>query len=286
MIDLCTVGDLKWLVVLSMPRIPLLGERMIIKDIQRMLGNDAAIVSLLAARLGLRSNLLATNAIATQDGQPLIDLLQHEGVDLSLVDTGGVTTPSTFLLSCEDSDERTWMIEEHTFHNPASGLLPTSKFAYIDVYDEHIEERLALIQKWSEANVRCLVNLSATHIEEKAGLLARIPSIDTIQIGGSKSVDEAYIWGRDIFQMCNARAVIITLGNLGAVLVDRHDNYYIPAEPIRPLRTIGAGASFTAGYLCALVQQAATYREAVIFASKYAASFCMLEKNLLDANQR
>jgi sugar/nucleoside kinase (ribokinase family) len=285
MIDLCTVGDLNWLVVLSMPHMPLLGEGAAVTNIQRMLGNDAAIVSLLAARLGLRSNLLATNAIATHDGQPLLDLLQHEGVDLSRVDTRGITTPTTFLLSCADSEKRTWLIEEHAFHSPTSDLLPASKFAYIDIYEEHIEERLALLQKWSKANVRSLVNLSATHIEEKARLLAHIPFIDTLQIGGNTGVEEARIWGRHIFPMCNARAVIITLGSLGAVLVDRHDSYYVPAEPIQPVRTIGAGASFAAGFLCALAQDA-SYRDALVFASKHAASFCMLEKNLLDATKR
>src|SRR5438552_6598483 len=160
MIDLCVVGDLNWLVVLSMPRIPLIGEGVTIKGIERMLGNDAAIVSLLASRLGLRCHLLATNAIATHDGQPLIDILQQEGIDISLVDTGGVTTPTTFLLSCAGSDERTWLVEEHAFCTPTPDLLPPSKFAYIDLYEGHIEERLALIQRWSQANVRCLVNLS------------------------------------------------------------------------------------------------------------------------------
>lgn len=285
MIDLCVVGDLKWLVVLSMPRIPLPGEVTVVSGIERMLGNDAAIVSLLAARLGLRCQLLATNAIAIHDGQPLIDLLQHEGVDLSHVDIGGVTTPTTFLLSSADSDERTWMIEEHTFHHPTPDLLPTSKFAYIDVYEEYMEERLALIERWSQANVRCLVNLSATHIEEKVKLLAYIPSIDTIQIGGNIGVEEAHIWGRRIFQMCNAKAAIITLGSLGAVLVDEHDNYYVPAEPIQPLRTIGAGASFAAGFLSALAQDV-SYRDAATVASKHASHFCTLEKNPLDGTKR
>ena len=286
MIDLCVVGDLKWLVALSMPRIPLLGEGTVVRGIERILGNDAAIVSLLAARLGLRCQLLATNAIATHDGQPLIDLLQHEGVDLSLVNTGGATTPTTFLLSCEGSDKRTWMIEECAFHNPTFALPPASRFAYIDIYEGHIEERLTLIQRWAQANVRCLVNLSDSHIEEKVKVISRASSIDTLQIGGgSRGVDASRIWGRCIFRMCNARAVIITLGNLGAVLVDRDDSYYVPAEPIQPLRTIGAGASFAAGFLFALGQDA-TYKEAVVFASKHAASFCMLEKDPLDAMKR
>lgn len=280
MIDLCVVGDLNWLIVLSMPRIPLIGEGMAIKGIERMLGNDAAIVSLLASHMGLRCCLLTTNTIARHDGQPLIDMLQQGGVDISYIDTGGITTPTNFLLSCAGSDERTWLIEEHTFCNPTPDLLPTSKFAYTDFYEEHIEERLALIQRWSLANVRYLVNLSNSHIEEKAKLLTRAPSIDILQIGGNKSVKESRLWGNHLLQMCNARVVIITLGSLGTVLVDRHDSYYIPAEPIQPLRTVGAGASFAAAFLSALAQDA-TYKDAAVFANKHAAKFCTLEKNPL-----
>jgi sugar/nucleoside kinase (ribokinase family) len=78
---------------------------------------------------------------------------------------------------------------------------------------------------------------------------------------------------------------VITLGSIGAVLVDQHEAYYIPAEPIRPLRTIGAGASFAAGFLYAL-SQGATYQDAAIFASKNAAIFCTLEKNPLEVMKR
>jgi sugar/nucleoside kinase (ribokinase family) len=285
MIDLCAVGDLSWLVVLSVPHIPLLGEEMALRGIERLLGNDAPIVCLLASRLGLRCHLLATNTIAIHNGQPLIDMLQQARVNTSLVNTRGVTTPTTFFLLLVDSDERACLVEDCSFRDPIPRSLPACRLAYIDLYEEHMEERLALIQRWSQTNVHCLVNLSATHIEEKVNLLAHIPSLDILQIGGSWSVKEAYIRGSRILQMCHAQAVIITLGRLGAVLVDQQSDYYIPAEPIQPLRTVGAGASFTAGFLSALVEDA-TYRDAAIFASKYAASFCTLEKNPLDVMKR
>ena len=51
MIDLCTVGDLSWLIVLPVPRIPHQGDIMMVKGVERLLGNDAAIVSFMAARL-------------------------------------------------------------------------------------------------------------------------------------------------------------------------------------------------------------------------------------------
>lgn len=285
MIDLCTAGDLCWLTILSVPRIPLPGEVTPVKGRERLLGNDAAVVSLLASRLGLRCCLLATNAIATHDGLPLLDTLHQEGVDISLVNTQNSITPTTFFLSRVDSDERAWLVEDYAFHTSSADLFPAAKFFYIDIYEEHMEQRLALLQQWSQRDAHCLVNLSASHLATKIKLLARIPSIDTLQIRGNGSVDEARVWGRQILQDCHARAALITLGSAGAVLVEQQNAYHIPAEPIQPLRTIGAGASFAAGFLHALIQ-GATYYDAATLASKYAAVFCVAEKSPLEVIKR
>ena len=286
MIDLCTVGDLSWLVALPVPRMPLQGDIMMIKDIERLLGNDAAVVSLMAARLGMHCRLLPTNAIAQHDGLPLIDMLQQEGVDISLVDTNGTFTPTTFFLSRIASDDRAAIIEEYAFHcSVAPDWHPNSTFAYIDLYEEHLNERLTFLHAWSQTNVRCLVNLSASHLEEKVRLLAHISSIDTIQMRGSGSIDEAHAWGRLVLQLCNTKAVVITLGNVGVVLVDQHGSYFTPAEPIHAVRTIGAGASFTAGFVSALAGGVA-HRDAVEFACKQAANFCTATMNPLEVIRR
>src|SRR5262249_19754504 len=107
-------------------------------------------------------------------------------------------------------------------------------------YDHYLDEHLAFLRTWSQTNVRCLVNLSTSRIEEKVSLLAHISSIDTIQIRGSGSINDAYFLGHHILQSCNTRAVVITLGNVGAMLVDQHDAHFVPAEPVQAVRTIGA----------------------------------------------
>jgi sugar/nucleoside kinase (ribokinase family) len=286
MIDLCAVGDLSWLIVLPVSHIPLRGEIMMVKGSERLLGNDAAIVSFMAARLGMHCRLLATNAIAWHDGQPLIDMLQQGGVDTSLVDTGGTFTPATFFFSCTASDERVAIVEEYAFHcSVAPDGHSNCTFAYIDLYEEHLDERLAFLHAWSQTNVRCLVNLSASHLEEKVNLLVHTSSIDTIQMRGSGSVDEAHVWGRRVLQLCDTRAAVITLGSVGAVLVDHHGSHFIPAEPVHTARTIGAGASFTAGFISALAD-GATYRDAVGFACKQAANFCTAAMNPLEVIRR
>jgi sugar/nucleoside kinase (ribokinase family) len=282
MIDLCAIGDLKWLMQLSVPRFPVQGEMTPITGIKRLLGNDAAVVSLCAARLGMRCRLLPTNTIARHDGQPLINLLQREKIDVSSINAEGVVTPTTFFLSLVSSDERAWLVEDCPFHYiKAFDEPPDYTFGYLDVYEEHIEKRLALLQKWSEAEVRCLVNLSSSRFTEKVRLLAPFSSIDTVQVRGSGDIDEAYTWGRHVLQTCNAKAAVITAGSTGAVVVDQRGEHFIAAEPIQPLRTLGAGANFSAGFLFAL-NNGATHQDAALFASKHAASFCTSSENPLE----
>ena len=283
MIDLCAVGDLKWLIILSVTHFPRQGEMTSVTGSERQIGNDAAIVSLLASRLGMRCRLLPTNAIARHDGQSLLDLLQHNGVDISLIDAEGPATPNTFFLLPVASDERTWLVEDCPFRDfVALDRPPDYTFAYLDLYEEYLEERLALLRKWSQANVRCLVNLSSSHLEEKVQRLAQVSSVDTIQMRGGDNVDEAFTLGRRVLQMYKARAIVITLGGIGAVLLDHQNEYFIPAEPIQPLRTVGAGASFAAGFLYAL-SRGSTYHDAAIFANSHTASFCTSIDNPLEA---
>lgn len=286
MIDLCAVGDLKWLLILSVPRFPPSGEMTPVTGMTRQMGNDAAIVSLQAARLGMRSRLVPTNALARPDGQPLIDLLQRDGVDISTLNTEGMTTPITFCLSQAITDERTWLVEDCAFqYNSMLDQPPDFPFAYLDLYEEYLAERLALLRRWSEAHVRCLVNLSASRLEEKVRQLAQLPFLDTIQMRGSGSLDDARSLGRAALQSCKARAVVVTLGADGVILLDQRHEYFIAAERIQPVRTIGAGASFAAGFLSAL-REGAIYQDAAAFASRHAARFCTASENPVEVMRR
>src|SRR5690242_15047390 len=99
MFDLYAVGDLCWFVLLPVPHMPISGEVLFVQGSRRQIGNDAAGVSLLTAHLGLRSCLLATNAISMRDGLPLLNLLKQKNVDISHVNTEISTTPITYFLS-------------------------------------------------------------------------------------------------------------------------------------------------------------------------------------------
>lgn len=282
--DLCAVGDLCWSVILPVSHMPLAGEFVQVKSPEHIIGNDAAIVSLQTARLGLHCSLLATNAIAKRDGFPLLELLQEAGVETAHIHTEGAITPTSYFLQLAGTDERAGLIEDYEFHSPINRV-PASRFAYIDIYEEHISERLALVESWSRANTRCLVNLSSSNLIKKAQLLSHISNIDTLQMSGSGSIDDARTLGWDILQLCPATCAVVTLGARGAVVVDRQGSSVIKAKSVQTLRTIGAGATFSASFLYTLAQGVA-HREAATIATQKATEFCTDENNPLEALKR
>lgn len=281
MIDLCAVGDIHWLLVFPVPHIPQAGEVFLVEHVERLPGNDATIVALQAASLGRTCCLMATNAIALHDGRPLLEKLQRAGIDTSLIETGAAWTPTTFFLQRLFSDERAVLAEDSGFRSVlAPARFPSSRFAYVDLYDEHLTERLTLLQHWSQTGVRVLANLSASHLEEKIARLAQLPPLDIVQMSGAGSVQDTLQRGQYLQQECHARLVVMTLGGAGVVLVEPQSSSFVAAERVQPLRTVGAGASFSAGFLSALLD-GSTYQEAASFASRYAAVFCTSASNPL-----
>lgn len=292
MLDVCAVGDLKWLFWLAHIPLPLHERTILDVKVTKLLGNDAPIVALLAAYAGMRCCLLPTNIIAQKDGQPLLDLLQQAGVDISFIDTSGISTPYTFGLFDSIFDKRAWLINSCTFHFPFSRL-PTCAFLYIDLYEDYLEERFEILRLYSRSKLpmRSLVNLSATNYEMKLEMLASLPIIDTIQMSSTGDTNTALEQGRLALHICNVQAAVVTAGKNGAVLVERstisgmpHHEYVVQAQSIQPMRTIGAGASFSANYLLALNENK-TYEQSVRAACVASAAFCASRDNPLEVLQ-
>ena len=281
MIDLCAIGDLKWLTILSVDHFPSPGITTMLTSIERLIGNDATIVAILTSREQMHCQLLPTNTISNQDDPLLIDFLRRAGVDTTYVRIEETVTPATYCILQPSNELRTWLVENSVFLSNFGSHEPFEcKFTYLDLYDENLEERLTILKRWSKGKVRCLVNLSTTQHELKLRQLSYM-AVDTVQMSCNQSREDAMSFGRHAFQMCQTKAIVITLGEAGSVLVDQHDAYFIEAEPVKQRRMIGTGASYSAGFLLAL-KKGATYREAAESANKYAASFCASKDNLLQ----
>src|SRR5437660_9624835 len=232
--DICVVGDLKWLLWLSPTSLE--DETAQLVKMTRLPGNDATIVALLAAQAGMRCCHLPTNAIARKDGQPLLALLQRAGVNASFIDSDGPSTPLTIGMFDPMLNERRWSIEPCPFR-PFSSPPPACTFAYIDLYDDYLQERFETLRSLSTSTGRSLINLSATNHQLKLAMLASLLHIDTVQMGSNGDLTTALEQARQARQVCNARAIVVTAGKHGAVLVEQspiqgipHHEYVMPAQ--------------------------------------------------------
>ncbi len=81
--------------------------------------------------------------------------------------------------------------------------------------------------------------------------ILKVSDEDLAWIAGLKSIDEKI---EEILDL-GTKLILITKGGDGVTAVGRHVRVDVPATPAEVVDTVGAGDTFTAGFLCALQQQ-------------------------------
>ncbi|MEM1659139.1 MAG: ribokinase [Candidatus Jordarchaeales archaeon] len=80
-----------------------------------------------------------------------------------------------------------------------------------------------------------------------------------------QDLSDAAAAGRKLLEK-GVRAVVVTLGDKGALLVDKEGEFHVPALPVKPVDTTGAGDCFS-GALGVALAEGLSMREAVFFAN-------------------
>jgi sugar/nucleoside kinase (ribokinase family) len=276
MSDLCTVGELLWLTTLELTKFPKPGETTPVKNVHRMIGNDAAIVAIMASQMGLTVDLCSNPVSKKDDGLGLIELLQRNKVNLDLIDLSTSHTLTNYCL-LESNGNRTWLPPFNSFFPSLPKSTLSTKYVYMDLYEEAQQSRLSVLSELVRQNQRIFINLSATSIDDKLRLLEKefYKKIEIIQISSSSNIPEAQKKAEIILHNLSIQAVIITLGKIGSVLCT-HEG--ISTRTIdhdeKILRNMGAGATFSAGFLYGLMK-GYSYEQAHIEASKKSIDFCL-----------
>ncbi|MTJ55876.1 carbohydrate kinase family protein [Anabaena sp. UHCC 0253] len=282
MFDLCAIGELVWLIILDIDSFPVSGETTLINKVKRLIGNDAAIVSVMASRMNLRTQLIS-NPISQKDGQILINFLNENGVDCSFIDTQFPYTPTTYCLR-EIEGQRTWLSELHSF--PTEKIYSNnlkSNFFYIDLYEELIEDRLKLISYLLQnSNKKLFLNLSCGELNYKLSQVKNVENIKFIQLGLELDIEEALHYAENLYQQTFIQVIIITLAHQGSLALIKGKDVFISQckKQVDQKGLIGAGATFSAAFIFA-IQQGASYQKANQFAVDKATDFCLLKHNLL-----
>jgi sugar/nucleoside kinase (ribokinase family) len=242
---------------------PVLGQEVLVEGLDLMLGSASAICAAGLARLG-NTVRMASKTGADQWGDFCIDTLARAGVDTSFVkrDPQSKTGLTVSITSSKDRALVTYL-----------GAIATFRAADVDpgAMDgcRHLHVSSYFLQQGLQKDVRAL--FAAAHAR---GLTTSLdPGFDPSekwQSGLRETLEETDVFfpnevelrglGGDpdpaqcLRHLENRRTLIVAkLGADGCMVLDRGNPLHVPAFPVRPVDTTGAGDSFNSGFLHAWV---------------------------------
>jgi sugar/nucleoside kinase (ribokinase family) len=263
MFDLLVVGDANPDVVLSgVPRELAFGQRERLVDAGAVtLGGSAAITACAAARLGLRTAFVGRVG-DDASGRFALEALAERGVDVSgcVVDRAVATALTVVLV---DGDDRAILT--------APGCLPLLAVEDVDpdlaAASRHVhfssyflQPRLAAgLPAWFAA-IRARGGSTSLDTNDDpsgkwdSGVAEAIAQTDVLLPNESEALALAGRADRDVLAACRqlttgSRLAVVKRGPDGALAWCDGMSVTVPAVPIEPVDTVGAGDSFNAGFL-------------------------------------
>lgn len=260
---------------------------------KRTWGGDTSNFAIAVARLG--HSVSYYSAVGNDPfGNGFLALWKHNGVDTSLVKVDGHRRTGLYFVSFEG--------EKHTFTyyrkgSAASAMLPDR--IPCDIAEKYAVLHLSGISLGMSTAARA-TGLALMRAFRKAGKLIsfdinyRSPQwistkrasgvfeeaiaigIDILEITDEEM--SALGWGKNLadlrYKFSAVPTIVMKKGPRGASIDTEDDSFDMPAFSISVKDTVGAGDSFDAGYLSAIIEKAAP-REAARFAAATAALTCM-----------
>jgi sugar/nucleoside kinase (ribokinase family) len=260
------VGELNPdLILADYRRFPALGEEVLVDDLQLMLGSASAICAVGLARLG-NTVRMASKIGADRWGDFCIEKLIEGGVDTSSIarDAASKTGLTVSISSAKDRALVTYLGAIATFR--AADLAPDALdgCAHLHVSSYFLQEGLR--QDCRELFARAHRRGITTSLDpgfdpsEKwdGGIRETLEETDVFfpnevelrALGGCEDPVECLraLGGRHTL-------VVAKLGAAGCMALDGGAPLCVPAFPVRPVDTTGAGDSFNAGFLHAWVRR-------------------------------
>jgi ribokinase len=278
------VGSLNLDLVVRVPRLPGPGETVSGGDVFRNPGGKGANQAVAAARLG-RAVAMVGCVGDDPAGRELLGSLQADGVDTARVRVvDGVPSGAAFITVNQDGENQivvspganARLSAEHV--GAAGAALRAAAVTLLQ-----LEVPLAAVAAGAPparpAGGRVVLNPAPVQTLPE-GLLGEVhvlvPNrVELAQLAGAAAPgtaeEAAGLAGR-----LPARAVVVTLGADGALVVEDGRTSHVPAVPVRPLDTTAAGDAFCGGLADALAG-GVTLQDAARWAVRVAAAACMRE---------
>jgi ribokinase len=273
------VGSLNMDLVVRVPELPGPGETVSGGDLFRNPGGKGANQAVAAARLGRRVAMVGCVG-DDEAGRDLLAALAADGVDHARVRVAGDVPSGTALILVSDDGENQIVVSPgaNARLTPGDVAAAEATLAAAAVTLLQLEVPLETVAAAAgTAGGRVVLNPAPVR-PLPDDLLGRVDvlvpnRVELAQLTGGPAPDTveeaALLAGR-----LPARAVVVTLGADGALVVEDGQASHVPAVPVRPVDTTAAGDAFCGGLADALAG-GADLQEAARRAVRVAAAACL-----------
>jgi ribokinase len=255
--EIAVVGSLNLDLVVRVARLPGPGETVVGDDVFRNPGGKGANQAVAAARLGRRVAMVGRVG-DDEAGRVLLGSLEADAVDTSQVKVlDGVPSGTAFITVREDGENQIVVSPGANARlTPSDVAAAGAALGGAAVTLLQLEVPLAAVAAAARTAAGTVVLNPAPVRELPAELLAEVDvlvpnRVELAQLAG-EAVPETVAEAVQLAGRLPARAVVITLGADGCLVVEDGDAAHVPAVPIRAVDSTAAGDAFCGGLADAL----------------------------------
>ena len=251
------VGSVNSDLALRVPRLPSRGESLIGKDYRRVAGGKGANQAVAVARLGASVTFVGKTG-ADPDGEALIATLSAEGVRTHFVSRCSSSPTGLAVITIDDEGDNAIVVipganHEVTETTVGEAFRVGSYDALLMQFEIPHQTVVAASHLADARAVPVVIDAGPSQsfpLEQLRGVHVLSPNeSETFMLTGIKpeTTQDAEKAAEILLQRSRARAVVLKLGDRGALLCDRNGACeQFPAHPINAVDTTAAGDAFTA----------------------------------------
>jgi len=262
MADIVVLGSLNMDLSVNVRRMPLPGETISGGNLITNAGGKGANQAAACAKLGSRVTLVG--AVGQDDfGRSMVDGLKQQGVDTAFIKMNSAAPTGTAMILVDDAGENSIVLSAGAnatviLDAQTSRLISDAKLLILQL-EINPGVVYAAIELAHQNGVKVLLN-PAPAIELPAEIYPFIDYLvpnesEASLLAGVEVIDAASAGlAADILLAKGAKHVIITMGAKGSVWASAGHNKAVPALPIEPVDTTGAGDAFIGGFSTAIIE--------------------------------
>ena len=263
MADIVVIGSLNADLVVRAPHFPAPGETIQGEDLATIPGGKGANQAVAAARLGASVAMVGCVG-ADAFGATLVKNLKQNNVDASHVRQDGAAATGTAIIIVDSDGENSIVLSPGANAKIANADIEPAALANTKLillqFEIPIEVVLYSAKLAKERGARVILNPApAREVPDELLKMADyiLPNeTELCLLTGKAITDKASLeTAASALLSRGAANVVVTLGDKGALIVNKSGKKYVPSFKVKPVDTTGAGDAFIGGMAFALLQR-------------------------------